>query len=73
MCLSIRGFWGILVSINENQTQPESSVLSLLNIQKKKWLRMRMGSGGGRAMFLGKEENKAAMAFLPSSLLLQAE
>lgn len=65
VCLSISGFWGVLFLINKTQTAPESSVGSLLNIQNKKWVRIRIGSEGGKDHIF-REENKAAMAFLLS-------
>lgn len=32
VCLSIWGFWAIFALILKNQTEPESSIVSLLNI-----------------------------------------
>lgn len=32
VCLSIWGFWAIFILILKNQTEPESSIVSLLNI-----------------------------------------
>lgn len=36
VCLSIWGFWAIFILISKNQTEPENSTVSLLNIQNKK-------------------------------------